>query len=136
MPTDPVFFAECGPFVRGGAAHTRARETVHKLEVEVQAIQTRHETKQLELKNELDRHSRDRSQLLEDHNQKLDEIHLTNTAVVRLFFGCGGVVWWWLVVGGGWWWCCLVVELFVVVCCLVGCCFVVLVLFCGCVGVV
>jgi len=58
---------------------------VHKLEVECKAVQTRHETKQLELKNELDRHSRDRSQLLEDHNQKLDEIHLTNTAVVRCF---------------------------------------------------
>ena len=82
----------------GVAAHTRARENVHKLEVECKAVQTRHETKQLELKNELDRHSRDRSQLLEDHNQKLDEIHLTNTAVVRGFlvpsvlFGVGLVL--------------------------------------------
>ena len=83
----------------GVAAHTRARENVHKLEVECKAVQTRHETKQLELKNELDRHSRDRSQLLEDHNQKLDEIHLTNTAVVRgflwlvlKFFGVGLVL--------------------------------------------
>ena len=106
----------------GVAAHTRARENVHKLEVECKAVQTRHETKQLELKNELDRHSRDRSQLLEDHNQKLDEIHLTNTAVVRCFlvpsvlFGVGLVLLLFgsccrLLVFGVWCWC-LVLFLF------------------------
>jgi hypothetical protein len=64
-------------------AHTRALEKISAMTVESSSTEERKETRILELKNEVSKHIRDRSSLIEQHNKKLEEIHLTNTSIVR-----------------------------------------------------